>query len=99
MISYSATFQVHHSGDEEDEESAATAATAAAAPAAAAESGGDGAGPPAAGGAVDAWMNTLACKILCLRDSSGILTYTLYWYISSYTRLRGSYTMLVYNSG
>lgn len=33
------------------------------------------------------------------RDSSGILTYTLYWYILSYTVFRGSYTMLVYNSG
>jgi hypothetical protein len=31
--------------------------------------------------------------------TSGILTYTLYWYISSYTVLRGSYTMLVYDSG
>ena len=32
--------------------------------------------------------------------SSGIiLTYTLYWYISSYTLEIASYTMLVYNSG
>jgi hypothetical protein len=34
-------------------------------------------------------------------SASGILpvTYTLYWYILTYTVLRGSYTMLVYNSG
>ena len=31
--------------------------------------------------------------------ASGILTYTLYWYISSYTLEIASYTMLVYNSG